>query len=264
VSLHTAVGGVVASGSPHPTPGYAAPMELDGVTALVTGSARRVGRAIALGLAGAGCNLVVHHGSSPDEADEVADLARGMGVEAVVVRADLAADPVAAIDGAGPLAPVRVLVNSAAVFPNDALLDVDAAAWSRTLAINLLAPVMLTREFATRVGEEGGAVVNVTDWRTARPYRDHFSYTIAKGGLDTFTLAAAEALAPRVRVNAVALGAILPPPDRDEAYLRDLAARIPMRRAGGTDPVVDAVLFVLGNDFVTGEIVQVNGGAHLT
>lgn len=238
-------------------------MRLDGVTALVTGGARRVGRAIALGLAEAGCNLVVHHGSSPDDADEVADLARAKGVEAVVVAADLATDPVAALDGAGRLAPVRVLVNSAAGFPHDTLLDVDASGWNHTMAVNLLAPVLLTREFAARVGDEGGAVVNVSDWRTARPYRDHFSYTVSKGALDTFTLAAAEALAPRIRVNAVALGAILPPPDRDQAYLRDLAAGIPMRRAGGTDPVVDAVLFILRNDFVTGETVRVNGGAHL-
>ena len=106
-------------------------------------------------------------------------------------------------------------------------------------------------------------MVNVTDWRTARPYRDHFSYTVAKGGLDTFTRAAAEALAPRIRVNAVALGAILPPPGRGSDYLKALAQQIPAGRPGGTDPVVAAVLFLLRNPFVTGEILRVDGGAHL-
>ena len=86
---------------------------------------------------------------------------------------------------------------------------------------------------------------------------------MAKGGLDTFTRAAAEALAPRIRVNAVALGAILPPPGKDSAYLKALAQEIPLKRVGGTEPVVQAILALLANDFITGEIVRVNGGAHL-
>ena len=101
------------------------------------------------------------------------------------------------------------------------------------------------------------------DWRTGRPYPDHFSYTVAKGALDTFTRAAAEALAPAIRVNAVALGAILPPPGRDSAYLQELAREIPLRRVGDTPPVVEAVLALLRNDFVTGEILRIAGGAHL-
>jgi NAD(P)-dependent dehydrogenase (short-subunit alcohol dehydrogenase family) len=123
--------------------------------------------------------------------------------------------------------------------------------------------VVLTRDFAAQVGDEGGVVVNVTDWRTERPYREHFSYTISKGALDTFTKAAAVALAPAIRVNAVALGAILPPPGRDADYLRDLATGIPLQRTGGTEPVVDAVLALIRNEFITGEILRVAGGAHL-
>jgi len=86
---------------------------------------------------------------------------------------------------------------------------------------------------------------------------------VAKGGLDTFTRAAAESLAPRIRVNAVALGAILPPPGRDSAYLKQLAQEIPVQRVGGTEPVVQAVLALITNDFITGEILRVDGGAHL-
>jgi NAD(P)-dependent dehydrogenase (short-subunit alcohol dehydrogenase family) len=239
-------------------------MDLDGATALVTGGARRIGRAVALGLAAAGHDLVIHYGSSIDEAEGTAAAARDLGVDAVVVGADLTVDPESVFGGIGSLAPVRVLVNSAAVFPEDTLLDIDRSGWESTMAINLVAPVLITQAFARQAWETGGAVVNLTDWRTSRPYRDHFSYTVSKGGLDAFTLAAAEALAPRIRVNGIALGAILPPPGRDAAYLSDLAADIPLRRAGGVEPVVDAVLFLVRNDYVTGEIIRIDGGAHLT
>jgi pteridine reductase len=240
-------------------------MDLSGVTSLVTGAGRRVGRAIALGLAASGSNLIVHYNSSADGADETASKARALGVEVRLVGADLAVDPMAVVDAAGDLAPIRVLVNSAANFPADTLLDIDGAGWDRTMSVNLRGPVFLTQRFAQLLPDDvDGAVVNVTDWRTARPYADRFSYTIAKGALDTFTLAAAHSLAPRIRVNAVALGAILPPPGEDAAYLEELARTIPVGRAGGTAPVVEAVLFLLRNDFVTGEIVRIDGGAHLT
>lgn len=241
-------------------------MELRGVAALVTGGAHRVGRAIVLGLADAGADIVLHYGGSAAEARETAADAAARGARVEIVQADLA-DPeagAALLAAAEGLAPIRVLVNSAAAFPEDSLAGVTAEQWDRTLAVNLRAPVLVTQAFAAALPDgAGGAVVNVTDWRTARPYRDHFSYTVAKGGIDTFTLAAAEALAPRIRVNGVALGAILPPPGKDSAYLKELARQIPVERVGGTEPVVDAVLFLLRNDFVTGEIVRLDGGAHL-
>ncbi|HLA65865.1 MAG TPA: SDR family oxidoreductase [Acidimicrobiia bacterium] len=239
-------------------------MELRGVTALVTGGARRVGKAIALGLAESGCNLVLHYNRSADEAEATAVEARAFGVRVRAVGADLSSDAVRAIADAEDLAPVRVLVNSAAVFTEDTLRRVDREAFEQTLAVNLTAPILLTSAFAAALPEGvSGAVVNVTDWRVARPYRDHFSYSVAKGGLDTFTTAAAEALAPSIRVNAVALGAILPPAGKGSAYLKALAKDIPVHHVGDTDVVVHAVRFLLENDFVTGEIVRIDGGAHL-
>jgi len=241
-------------------------MELAGTTALITGGAHRVGGGIARGLAEAGCDLVLHYNSSVGPAEQTAAAAEAMGRRVTLVGADLA-DPASApliVASAGDLAPIRVLVNSAAMFSEDSLSDVTPAGWQQTLAVNLAAPVFLTQAFAAALpGDVEGAMVNVTDWRTARPYSDHFSYSIAKGAIETFTAAAAEHLAPRIRVNAVALGAILPPPGKDSAYLKELAQEIPLQRVGDPGVVADTVVHLLRNDFITGEIVRINGGAHL-
>jgi len=243
-------------------------MDLRGRVAVVTGGAVRVGRAIALGLAGAGADVFVHFNSSPDAAGETAAAIEALGVRAHTCSADLA-DPEAAkalIEAAtAALGRPTVLVNSASGFPEDSIADVTPERLERTLRLTLMGPVFATQAFAAGLGDgEEGAVVNVTDVRTRSPYRRHFSYILAKGGVDTLTRAAAVALAPRIRVNAVALGVILPPAGEDDAYLESLAATLPLARAGGTAPVVAAVLHLLQNDFITGEIVRIDGGGHLT
>jgi glucose 1-dehydrogenase len=241
-------------------------MELQGVAALVTGGAHRVGRAIVMALAEAGCDLVLHYNRSADAAEATAEEARALGREVRLLGADLT-DPSLSdeiVAGAGDLAPLRVLVNSAGVFREDSLGGVDVDGWNQSMAVNLRAPVFLTQAFAKALPDGiSGSVVNVSDWRTARPYPDHFSYLVAKGGLDSFTVAAAVGLAPDIRVNAVALGAILPPQGKDSAYLKELAQEIPLERVGGTEPVAQAVLFLLRNEFITGEIIRLDGGAHL-
>ena len=126
-------------------------MDLNGATALVTGAAHRVGKAIALGLAGAGADIVLHSYSSGEAARPPPRRSEALGVKVALVSGDLGVDPAAILDGAGDLAPVQVLVNSAAVFPDDRLTDVTAQAWNRTLAINLTAPVFLTQAFAARL-----------------------------------------------------------------------------------------------------------------
>lgn len=219
-----------------------------------------------MALAEVGCNLLLHYNRSSEAAEETATEVKAVGGEVRLIGADLS-DPSRSdeiIAGAGDLAPVRILVNSAAVFSNDTLGYVESAGWDRTMAVNLRAPVFLTQALARALPDDvAGSVVNITDWRTARPYPDHFSYTVAKGGVDTFTAAAAVALAPKIRVNGVALGAILPPAGKDSAYLRELAQEIPLQRVGGTEPVSQAVLFLLRNHFITGEIIRLDGGAHL-
>ena len=242
-------------------------MEIASRVALVTGGATRVGRALTLALAEAGADVFVHYNSSAGPAEETVAAVEGLGRRAASGAANLG-DPAtapgliaAATDALGP---VSVLINSASGFPEDTIADVTLDGWRRTLDLTLASPVFLSQAFAAALPDDmEGAIVNVTDVKTHTPYRKHFSYLIAKGGVDTFTRAAAVALAPRIRVNAVALGVILPPPGEDDAYVDQLASDLPLQRAGGTDPVAAAVVSLVQNDFVTGEIIRIDGGGHL-
>jgi NAD(P)-dependent dehydrogenase (short-subunit alcohol dehydrogenase family) len=242
-------------------------MQLRGRIGIVTGGGVRVGRAIALGLARSGVDVFIHYNRSADPAERTAEEARGFGVRAATGSVNLS-DPTSAatlIDLAEEaLGTPSILVNSASGFPTDTITDVTVDAWRATLDLTLATPVFATQAFANMLpGDTDGAVVNITDVRTQTPYREHLSYVVAKGGIDTFTKAAALQLAPRIRVNAVALGVILPPPGEGDDYVERLANDLPLARVGGTEPVVAAVLSLLENDFITGEIVRVDGGGHL-
>ena len=237
-------------------------MEIAGRSVLVTGAAHRVGKGIALAFAEAGADLVLHYNRSAREAEQTAEEARGLGASVVLRQADLR--NLESISELLP-EPVDILVNSAAGFPSDHVLDVTPEQWDETLAVNLSAPVFLAQAFARALPEDrGGVVVNITDWKTERPYlAPRFSYTVAKGAFDTFTKVAAAELAPRIRVNAVALGVILAPADAEAGYAEGLAATTPLQKVGGVGVVAEAVLHFVRNDFVTGEILRVDGGAHL-
>lgn len=242
-------------------------MDITGRNALVTGGATRVGKALTLALAGAGANVFVHYNSSAGPADETAAEAKALGVNAAIGSANLS-DPTAGIqlieDATANLGPISILVNSASGFPTDSLADATLEGFHAALDLTLASPIFLTQAYAAALPDDiGGAVVNITDVKTHKPYLDHFSYVIAKGGIDTFTRAAARALAPRIRVNAVALGVILPPPGEDDFYAEKLASKIPMKQVGGTTPVAAAMLALVENDFITGEIVRIDGGSHL-
>lgn len=242
-------------------------MELQGRVGIVTGGGVRVGRAIALGLARSGVDVFIHYNRSAEPAERTAEEARELGVRAAVGSVNLS-DPTnaaALVDLAKrSLGIPSILVNSASGFPSDTIADVTVDAWRATLDLTLASPVFATQAFANALPEDlDGAVVNITDVRTRTPYREHFSYIVAKGGIDTFTKTAALQLAPRIRVNAVALGVILPPPQEDDDYAARLATDLPLGHVGGTGPVVTTVLSLLENDFITGEIVRVDGGGHL-
>jgi NAD(P)-dependent dehydrogenase (short-subunit alcohol dehydrogenase family) len=242
-------------------------MEIRGRNTLVTGGATRVGRALTLALAAAGANVYIHYNRSAGPAEETAAAVAALGGTAAIGAADLSNPSVAheLIDAATvAVGPISILVNSASGFPEDTLQTATLDGFRSTLDLTLLSPVFLTQAFAAALpGDMEGAVVNVTDVKTTTPYKKRFSYVIAKGGIDTLTRTAAVALGPRIRVNAVALGVILPPPGEDDGYAESLAAGLPLQRVGGTAPVAAAVVALVENDFVTGEIVRLDGGSHL-
>jgi pteridine reductase len=239
-------------------------MLLAGQTALITGAAARIGRAIAVALADQGMNVVVHHRRSPDEAERLCALLAERGVRAWTLATDLddldAAS--ALVDRAVALAgPLHVLVNNAASFAPDRLDGVTFDAVVENLRVNAWAPLVLSRAFARSVGQ--GRIVNLLDSKIASGDLSHASYMLSKHMLATLTRMSAIELAPHVTVNAVAPGLILPPAGEDEAYLERLGAGVPLRRHGTAEDVADAVVFLARSDFVTGQTIWVDGGAHL-
>jgi len=240
-------------------------MDLEGKVALVTGGARRLGRAFVLALAQTGMDVVVHYGHAQQAARETVTLAQELGVRAVALQADLQdTDAVHRLvdQAVESLGPPHVLVNNAAIFEPGTLQDTTLDNWSRHFRVNLRAPFLLMQRFAA-VTPGKGKIVNITDWRALYPGRRYLAYTLTKAALITLTQIAARELAPRIQVNALALGAVLPPPDEDERYLERLVQRFPAQRPARIAEVTDALLFLLRNDYVTGEVLLVDGGAHL-
>lgn len=245
-------------------------MELPGRVAVVTGGAVRIGRAVSLALSQAGMRLCLHYGTSEGAASQTARLIRDAGGDVVTVQADLSQPAQAArvIMQAAQTAfgQVDVLVNNAAIFEAGTLADLTQAQWDRHQAINLTAPTFLCREFARLSAEQGdrpGSIVNVVDWRALRPQPGHLAYTLSKAGLVALTQILAQELAPTIRVNAIAPGAILPPPGADARFEQRLSSVIPLRHTGSPADITAAVLYLLQADFVTGEILQVTGGQQL-
>jgi len=243
-------------------------MGLEGTVAVVTGGAVRVGREISLALANAGASVFIHYNRSAAPAAELRDEIIASGGYAAIGPGDLSEPSVArgilrrAEDALGV---VTLLVNSASGFPSDTIEDITLERFRSTIDLSLGSPLFLTQAFAAQLpSDRTGAIVNITDIKTMRPYKEHLSYMLAKGGIDTLTRATALALAPRIRVNAVALGAILPPPGEGVEYVDALAATLPLQRVGGARVVADAVVFLAENEFITGEIIHLDGGALLT
>ncbi|HEX5807932.1 MAG TPA: SDR family oxidoreductase [Anaerolineales bacterium] len=236
---------------------------LDGSTILITGGARRLGKIFTLACARAGANVVIHHGHSETEAQELREEITAMGRRAWVFQADLR-DPVqvqALIPRINESTPLLGLVNSAAIFEALSAQDSSAADWEKHLSINLTAPFLLSQAFAKQA-VEGSRIVNILDWRALRPGADHFPYTISKAALAAMTQSLAVALAPKIIVNGLALGAILPPSDAVKAP--HIIKNVPAGRWARLREVEQALLFALtGPAYITGEIIHVDGGRHL-
>lgn len=236
---------------------------LHGKTILITGAARRLGRAFALACGRAGADVIIHHGHSPAEAESLRDELASLGARAWVLAADLSQPDTASqlIERASELSPLNGLVNSASIFEPLSLHDTSLDDWNRHLNINLTAPFLLSQAFAKHVNT--GRIVNILDWRATRPGADHFPYTISKSALAAMTKSLAVALAPHITVNGLALGAILPPSDQGSASEKVIEA-VPAKRWSEAGEVEEALLFLLsGPAYITGEIIHVDGGRHL-
>jgi len=235
--------------------------------ALVTGGGKRIGRAIALGLAAEGWAVAVHYGGSRIEAEAVVADVAARGGKAVALHADLAREEqVAPLIGraAAALGPVGCLVNSASIFENELALDVTRDSWDRHLAVNLRAPFVLSQEFARHLPDDRhGCIVNMLDERvwSLTPY--FFSYTVSKAALWTVTQTLAMALAPRIRVNGIGPGPTLPSPRQTEAQFHRQESLMPLMRGTTPDEIAAAVNFILAAPALTGQMIALDGGQHL-
>ena len=243
--------------------------------ALVTGAARRLGRAMALALAERGHDVAIHCHGSANAAEATAAEARALGVRAQVFRADLLDEDqaqalVPAV--AQALGPLAVLVNNASIFEHDTLATATRDGWDRHMGSNLRAPFVLTQAFAAqlppppeRMGEPvaHGLVVNMIDQRVLKPTPAFMTYSLAKAGLWWLTRTSAQALAPHVRVNAIGPGPTLRGARQSDAHFARQRAATILGRGADEDDITRALLYLLDAKAVTGQLICVDGGQHL-
>ena len=240
-------------------------MGLGGRWALVTGSAKRVGRSIALELAGRGANVVVHYNASASEAASTVRELEALGVRAFALSADLSRTAevhALAREAEERSGGIDVLVNNASNYlraPFEALTE---AVWDASLDVNLKAPFLLAWVLGRAMrARRGGRIINLADWAGERPYDDYLPYCVSKAGIICLTKALAKALAPEVQVNAVAPGPVLPPDELPPAERAAIVRATPLKRFGKPDDVARCVRFLAEEaDFSTGALFLVDGG----
>jgi pteridine reductase len=232
--------------------------------ALITGGGARIGKAIAVALAGMGYDIALHYNTSEKSAKETSDEIRSAGVSCEIFKCDLnvSAEMRSLIPNVFEIFPeCSVLVNNASVFEDVSFQDVTEETFDRDMSINFKAPFFIAQEFSRRKSAE--IIVNMLDTRVSRIDIDHFIYNLSKKTLREFTLMAARALGPKIRVNGICPGPILPPPGKDAKYLERISKDTPLGRPGKPDYVVSALKYILENPYVTGECLFVDGGEHL-
>src|ERR1700742_5103441 len=234
-------------------------------TVLVTGAAKRLGRAIALHLAGAGWNVAIHYHGSADEAESTAAEARALGVKAAILKANLSREEETAqligraVDAIGPLG---ALINSASLFENDDWQSATRESWDAHMETNLRAPFLLSQTFARQVIGKG-AIVNIIDQRVLKPTPQFISYSLSKAGLYWLTTTMAQALGPDIRVNAVGPGPTMRNARQsEEDFARQRDATV-LGHGARSEEVARAVQYLLEAEAVTGQMLAVDGGQHL-
>lgn len=240
-------------------------MDLRGKRALVTGAGVRVGRALAYALLRRGTDVVVHYNQSSHGAKQTVMEGEAMGRRAVLLQADLsdagAAEALAA-RAAAALGGLDIVVNSAAIMERVPLAEVTPENWDRTMHVNLRAPLFVSKGAAAVLGD-GGAIVNIADLAAFERWTGYPAHVISKNGVVVMTELLAKALAPRIRVNAIAPGAVLLPENWDEAAKEKLVNTTPAGRLGKAEDVVQAMLYLLEAEYVTGETIVVDGGRRI-
>jgi NAD(P)-dependent dehydrogenase (short-subunit alcohol dehydrogenase family) len=233
-------------------------------TALITGGARRIGRAIALSLVGRGYKIALHYHSSQQDAEKAASDIRSKGVDCELFQCDLS--------HSGKVATLiprvferfpdcNLLVNNASVFQRARLMETDEALFDRHFDTNFKAPFFLSRDFAQHCRK--GHIINILDTKISRTLIEYFAYTLTKKALYEFTRMAAKELGPSIRVNGVSPGLILPSADLGPEDFKKMGDRVPLKTTGNPESIVSAIDFLIDNTFITGECIFVDGGEHL-
>jgi pteridine reductase len=238
---------------------------LEGKKVLITGAAKRIGRQIALALVAEGAEIVIHYNHSEKEAQEFCNILTESGGRAWIVKADFDNPQEfqtlisAAAAKAGSL---DFLINSAAIFSLGAFKNMDFENFVHNIQINAWVPYVLSRDFANIIGR--GQIINILDTRISTIDLEHAPYYLSKRLFADMTRMMAIEFAPSIKVNAISPGLILPPEDKDKNYINELAENIPLKRYGDPSDISDAVIFLLKSTFVTGQILNVDGGQQWT
>jgi NAD(P)-dependent dehydrogenase (short-subunit alcohol dehydrogenase family) len=244
-------------------------MELKGIVAVITGSSGRLGGAIANAVAAAGCKCICHYNRNKQRAEEVVERIQKMGAMAMIIEADFTRpDEIEELfEKSADFGVPQILINSAAKFIRQPLAEVNFEQSQRIFNLNVVAPILLSRIFAEKLrkkfGDAGstvGKIINIADVGGIRPWAEYVLYCSSKAGLIGATKALAKELAPAVCVNAIAPGIVTWPGDFDESEKQRQLSFIPVRRIGEPEDVTEAVIFLLKNDYITGQVLNVDGG----
>lgn len=241
-------------------------MELTGQHILITGAAKRIGRAIGLYLASKGANISLHYGQSKEAAKATQKDIQSHGVDCWLLQADLADAGQASslVERAEKHEALSGLINNASIFGDQGIRNTELDNWQKHLAVNLSAPFFISQSLflSAEKSQRKARIINILDWRALRPRDDHLAYTVCQTAMAGLTQSLAIAMAPRMTVNGIALGAILPPSDGENTD--SLIDNIPLKRWAKLEELGQSVEFLIGGpEFITGEIIHLDGGRHL-
>lgn len=231
--------------------------------AIVTGGARRLGKAFALTLARMGYDLFLHYHSAEDQVQKTKEEIESLGVSVRLIKADLTQpDQIQSLFATFEGLTLNVLVNSAATMPVGTSRELELQDWDSALDLNLRAPFLLAQQAAKHM-TAGGLIVNITDIGAQKAWSRYPSYTVSKAGLESLTKLLARALAPNIRVNAIAPGLVLPSDVVTQEQWDKLVEKLPLKRAATLDEITSTIQFLINNEYITGQTIVVDGGYSL-